>query len=114
MSRSGFVIEVPLGLWSSMEFVFEVSENGGQIEYLDVHLADGAEEYDLPSSLREFAAVYAKTWMLSTKGPSDDISFERQPWVDARFWHKQTLARLEDLHSRGLARWEDDLDGVDD
>ena len=94
-TRSGYIVEVRLGLWSSVEFAF---------------VEEGAV-YDLPSVLRDFAALYMKTWLaVVRKDEFDRLIFEPIGFADSGFWQEQTLERLHALAEQGHARREEDLD----
>lgn len=110
-SRSGFIIEVPLGLWSSAEFAFIEEAGSARISHVEAHIVDETGVFDLPPALREFAAVYMKTWLTVVRKDEDgSVIFEPVPWAGEEFWQSQTHDRLTDLVEQGQARREEDLD----
>lgn len=104
-SRSGIVVEVPLGLWSSIEFAF--AEEDDTVTEVYVSFVDDGRLYPVPKNLRGFAEDYLSTWLME---PSSNGGWRRKPWVDGGFWQDQTTERLADLLAKGQARREDDLD----
>ena len=111
-TRSGYIVEVPLGLWSSVGFTFvEEGDGSDDITHVEVHLVDDSGVYDLPSVLRDFAALYMKTWLAAVrKDEFDQLIFKRTGFADSGFWQEQTLERLHALVEQGHARREEDLD----
>lgn len=110
-NRSGYVVDVPLGLWSTVEFAFiEDADGSGDIHFAEVHLADESGVWDLPNTLREFAVSYMKTWLTVVQREGEGLSFVPAGWVDGGFWQEQTRNRLEALVEEGLARKGVDLD----
>lgn len=105
MSRSGYYVEVPLGLWSSVEFEFMVED--GEVAGVGVHLLDDGAAYDLPPQLRPLADTYLTTWLV---GLDEDCGWHVQPWVSHSFWQSQTIDRLEHLVAEGQAIKEENLD----
>lgn len=112
-SRSGYVVEVPLGMWSSVEFAFfEESGGSGNIDYVEAHLTDESGVFDLPNQLREFAAQYMKTWLATpTRRPDGALEFTPVAWVGNDHWQAQTAQRLRSLWESGAGvQYREDLD----
>lgn len=113
-TRSGYVIEIPLGLWTQLRFEFETVESDK--DGLSVTGAWAYQEDDdrtlpvMSPQVAEIADAYAKSWLLATPRKSSDY-YRPQPWVNPTFWGESTLDRLNVLLDEGLVRWEDDLDG---
>lgn len=108
-TRSGYVIEVPLGLWSSVGFVF-YTDSDGDVFHVEAQLLDDGEAYELPPSLRDFAAGYMKTWLTTMHRRPDGFEFHPQPWVGHEHWQEQTTERLGALVAEGKATFREDLD----
>jgi len=106
--RSGFVVEVPLGLWSSVEFAF--IENGDMdITEARANLVDDGEAYAVPEQLEDFVRGYLSTWLLEPH-PIIAGSWRHKGWVSEDYWQEQTTERLADLLAHGQARREEQLD----
>lgn len=100
-SRSGFIIEVPLGLWSSIEFTFvEADDDSFDISHVEAHLVDDSGKYEVPAQLSGFVSAYVATWLVQ----EEEGHFVPASWVGNEFWQEQTTDRLATLATGGQAR----------
>lgn len=108
-TRSGYVVEVPLGLWTALRFEFETSDDLTKVEHVEALLAGGDEVGVVPEELGVLVNEYYKTWLLS---PSEDWFATPSPvgWADESWWHEATILRLKALAADGDAFWTEDLD----
>lgn len=109
-TRSGYVIEVPLGLWSVVEFIFQTDPDSGDVVHIEAVMVDDGGVYELPPALRDFAAGYMKTWLTTMRRTPDGFEFRPQLWVGHDHWQESTTDRLAALAVQGKATFRGDLD----
>lgn len=108
-TRSGYVIEIPLGLGTTIEIDFEIDEETDGVGEVTSHMTDESGVYPVPQALEPLVEQYLKTWLME---PSDRYpdTWSPQPWISGRQWHEQTRFRLGELFLDKKATWKDDLD----
>jgi|SRR5690606_27151094 len=108
-TRSGYVVEIPLGLGAQLRFEFEPTVDGPtDFAEVLVWLDDGDDLHRVPAQLEPLVQSYVKTWLLEENYTTG--AYRPQAWIARAHWVELTVARLECLEKEGQAHWEDDLD----